>query len=98
MSVARGNNVKVLSIHDLTRRSTIPVYHFCTYISLSIHDLTRRSTGTGKTTRIKIYSFNSRPHKEVDRKSEVKHILELPFNSRPHKEVDRKYLQDFVNN
>ena len=33
-------------------------------------------------------SFNSRPHKEVDRRLAEYFIKYFPFNSRPHKEVD----------
>ena len=34
------------------------------------------------------YSFNSRPHKEVDQQRPQQLAGFLPFNSRPHKEVD----------
>ena len=36
---------------------------------LSIHDLTRRSTGYRLHNLSEVASFNSRPHKEVDRNS-----------------------------
>ena len=36
----------------------------------------------------KKYTFNSRPHKEVDRSDQVCLDLIQAFNSRPHKEVD----------
>ena len=42
VSIAARSNK--LSIHDLTRRSTISQCYFVTIKVLSIHDLTRRST------------------------------------------------------
>ena len=55
---------------------------------LAIHDLTRRSTTPGHQLRGEIFSFNSRPHKEVD-KSRLEWMRDRhSFNSRPHKEVD----------
>ena len=59
---------------------------------LSIHDLTRRSTLRSCVCSIVTLSFNSRPHKEVDRFSIVNFCVSSPFNSRPHKEVDQKVL------
>ena len=107
-----SNNGKsgVLSIHDLTRRSTVLPSIFTLYIYLSIHDLTRRSTafrdGLTATHGLSIHdltrrstilssrseencwSFNSRPHKEVDYYGGNTYGLCWSFNSRPHKEVD----------
>ena len=42
----RFRPLHVLSIHDLTRRSTYYILFLCTIFILSIHDLTRRSTKT----------------------------------------------------
>ena len=55
-----------LSTHDLTRRSTDPLWDLFGYDSLSTHDLTRRSTFASRIAACAITSFNSRPHKEVD--------------------------------
>ena len=49
------------------------------YISLSIHDLTRRSTRPGVINLIKTATFNSRPHKEVDKNPETTPTLETTF-------------------
>ena len=77
-----------LSTHDLTRRST----KWATYMEqenhLSTHDLTRRSTPWCGQNLEGGESFNSRPHKEVDRLSGSRLINARSFNSRPHKEVD----------
>ena len=55
-----------LSIHDLTRRSTL-LRDNCGFTNpLSIHDLTRRSTSNLRNTGNTVSSFNSRPHEEVD--------------------------------
>ena len=78
-----------LSIHDLTRRSTISRCNnirFC--FDLSIHDLTRRSTRMYLILVLFGFPFNSRPHKEVDCESEEVAQKMTAFNSRPHKEVD----------
>ena len=55
-----------LSTHDLTRRSTFPFLRLCSTYALSTHDLTRRSTPSAIQRRSRAFSFNSRPHKEVD--------------------------------
>ena len=55
-----------LSIHDLTRRSTGLWGYWLSLWSLSIHDLTRRSTCRECICSCSAFSFNSRPHKEVD--------------------------------
>ena len=55
-----------LSIHDLTRRSTICTLTHRRSCGLSIHDLTRRSTLSGREKLLQTLSFNSRPHEEVD--------------------------------
>ena len=55
---------------------------------LSIHDLTRRSTPVHSIPGLDRISFNSRPHKEVDRVYSDSRTSRCPFNSRPHKEVD----------
>ena len=79
----------IISIHDLTRRSTISdrtgVSRFW---KISIHDLTRRSTNAVELQRIILGYFNSRPHKEVDSLPRLLLLLLQHFNSRPHKEVD----------
>ena len=55
-----------LSTHDLTRRSTREDSGRDRSRSLSTHDLTRRSTSKERLQKLKITSFNSRPHTEVD--------------------------------
>ena len=57
---------------------------------LSIHDLTRRSTYDDIGYSIRIYTFNSRPHKEVDKCHYITYMNRESFNSRPHKEVDNQ--------
>ena len=88
-----------LSIHDLTRRSTLPRNIRSADLCLSIHDLTRRSTTCLYTIAGTVAPFNSRPHKEVDKKRECGCVYYQSFNSRPHKEVDCSradtYNQDF---
>ncbi len=77
----------VLSIHDLTRRSTLispdlPETGFFQFTT---------SQGGRHMFRISSYlysTFNSRPHKEVDYQPHPPVCLHRPFNSRPHKEVD----------
>ena len=56
----------MLSIHDLTRRSTKKFFGTFFLRALSIHDLTRRSTATVNLIDRIMRAFNSRPHKEVD--------------------------------
>ena len=77
-----------LSIHDLTRRSTGTSLNQRRIFSLSIHDLTRRSTEPSSPPSPPSATFNSRPHKEVDKKKMAARAAEETFNSRPHKEVD----------
>ena len=55
-----------LSIHDLTRRSTGLWGYWLSLWGLSIHDLTRRSTLQQVSVYACYWTFNSRPHKEVD--------------------------------
>ena len=55
-----------LSIHDLTKRSTIWIWCRNICRCLSIHDLTKRSTTASYFVRSFAKSFNSRPHEEVD--------------------------------
>ena len=43
-----------------------PFRHFRHVFRLSTHDLTRRSTDSSTHSGLAIWSFNSRPHKEVD--------------------------------
>ena len=57
-----------LSTHDLTRRSTHSLYFSAPIILLSTHDLTRRSTLFKFGRDWANYTFNSRPHTEVDRR------------------------------
>ena len=57
---------------------------------LSIHDLTRRSTADCIFCARQSNTFNSRPHKEVDRSDNTVVSFTTSFNSRPHKEVDRE--------
>ena len=79
----------VLSIHDLTRRSTPPFQEKSQVKTLSIHDLTRRSTCLCefRFRRDDILSIH-----DLTRRSTVSlHSTAArlsPFNSRPHKEVD----------
>ena len=56
---------------------------------ISIHDLTRRSTYRRSFPLSGRCYFNSRPHKEVDRKRSLSGPGKNYFNSRPHKEVDQ---------
>ena len=83
-----------LSIHDLTRRSTIdgkPAYT----LKRSFNSRPHKEVDFGKR---KVCaegrSFNSRPHKEVDSFPIYAFSFRLSFNSRPHKEVDD--LGDFL--
>ena len=78
-----------LSIHDLTRRSTLSgdlVHH--TGFSLSIHDLTRRSTAM---VHLKELSIRLSIH-DLTRRSTACSVAcsgsPGSFNSRPHEEVD----------
>ena len=78
----------ILSIHDLSKRSTINGSFAIPAKYLSIHDLPRRSTCLVFHIDVDDCSFNSRPPEEVD-----KYQANLPaalssFNSRPPKEVD----------
>ena len=78
----------ILSIHDLTRRSTA--------MTAYIHCITSFQFTTsqgGRRLRLPseycpVMSFNSRPHKEVDTAIVLYRHIPLSFNSRPHKEVD----------
>ena len=80
----------ILSIHDLTRRSTSNFMLFLLHVDqLSIHDLTRRSTVYILFLSMITLSFNSRPHKEVDTIEPPSFPGTASFNSRPHKEVDQ---------
>ena len=84
----RTEQMERLSIHDLTRRSTVFYQLFAFFYRLSIHDLTRRSTRGCKSRSQEKSSFNSRPHKEVDY-GDLSDVSDVEtFNSRPHKEVD----------
>ena len=64
---AMQTGVLYLSIHDLTRRSTFAGANWSCIVCLSIHDLTRRSTELSDEEQDNIITFNSRPHKEVDK-------------------------------
>ena len=57
-----------ISTHDLTRRSTQKPVALIEYLIISTHDLTRRSTALVFSFITRYGYFNSRPHKEVDRK------------------------------
>ena len=63
---ASSRTSRSLSIHDLTRRSTLRIPYNPPFCNLSIHDLTRRSTAWRAAPITWTRSFNSRPHKEVD--------------------------------
>ena len=78
----------ILSIHDLTRRSTPTFLRQTPHLILSIHDLTRRSTQ--KTARQAICtSFQFTTSQGGRRLSKGSSSRDSePFNSRPHKEVD----------
>ena len=80
---ARGG----LSIHDLTRRSTTGGYRV---LGMEVFQFTTSQGGrqTQALERIAKSSFNSRPHKEVDRDLDPGYFTPRSFNSRPHKEVD----------
>ena len=79
----------ILSIHDLTRRSTAGTEHYCdrrdpfnsrphTEVDAGMFGLLMRTSVT----------FNSRPHTEVDSQEWEQRLSACPFNSRPHTEVD----------
>ena len=57
-------------------------------LDLSIHDLTKRSTSPRTFPLWNIWSFNSRPHEEVDAPQPISFGPLISFNSRPHEEVD----------
>ena len=79
----------VISIHDLTRRSTLNSLILLYVFIISIHDLTRRSTQINAD---HLADFNISIH-DLTRRSTVfdrpLSRLRTHFNSRPHKEVDR---------
>ena len=79
----------ILSIHDLTRRSTIDIAF--ENIKLAFQFTTSQG---GRQNLAKLCGemapFNSRPHKEVDGRGIGVCVQHGPFNSRPHKEVDRR--------
>ena len=63
------------------------------FFRISTHDLTKRSTSFFNVKyRIAKY-FNSRPHEEVDRYTDLYSLCQRDFNSRPHEEVDGKSTQ-----
>ena len=88
ISIAKGN----LSTHTLTRRSTVATERSTYMAYLSTHDLTRRSTVCSCSDQSPFFSFNSRPHTEVDSSVIRLCFRPSPFNSRPHTEVDRRVL------
>ena len=64
------NILRVISIHDLTRRSTSTQYSYaseCRYFNSRPHKEVDRPDANAQTL---LYHFNSRPHKEVDNGSE----------------------------
>ena len=76
-----------LSIHDLTRRSTLPCNPF---VRPRIFQFTTSQGGrlVFRVILLDTKPFNSRPHKEVDLVRMCEKLQEHSFNSRPHKEVD----------
>ena len=89
-------SIIVLSIHDLTRRSTPGTERHHSGKMLSIHDLTRRST---LLQRQSLYNPPLSIHDLTRRSTQVRLYLWVhtqPFNSRPHKEVDidRRVIPD----
>ena len=87
-TVANKALEEALSTHDLTRRSTRGII---TPINIVIFQLTTSQGGRqpGNITAWRIaWTFNSRPHKEVDILSLTITEKLSTFNSRPHKEVD----------
>ena len=86
-----------LSIHDLTRRSTVlRLFH-----GLTIHPFNSRPHKEVDLQQASceqvLEPFNSRPHKEVDQRKPGRIGVYESFNSRPHKEVDihGKALKNF---
>ena len=77
-----------LSIHDLTRRSTMFDETYIAKIELSIHDLTRRSTTLQPQAQQQIILSIH----DLTRRSTISVLcgstVSESFNSRPHKEVD----------
>ncbi len=82
-------SLRILSIHDLTQRSTKGGIICHLKQILSIHDLTQRSTVCGGRGCGGNESFNSRPHAEVDPGAGADAACGVSFNSRPHAEVDQ---------
>ena len=79
---------RILSIHDLTRRSTM--IQPCSK-KLFVFQFTTSQGGRPfhLVAKAPALSFNSRPHKEVDLLRRNRERMVRSFNSRPHKEVDR---------
>ena len=88
LAVTPLSQLAILSIHDLTKRSTGVESASKLFPGLSIHDLTKRSTLTVERFALRNLSFNSRPHEEVDSGARSTSGACRPFNSRPHEEVD----------
>ena len=78
----------ILSIHDLTKRSTLPGTIVSLRPYLSIHDLTKRSTAPVRTLRasaaLSIHDLTKRSTNLTASRTS----RSSPFNSRPHEEVD----------
>ena len=86
---AQQLSLLVLSLfHNITRNRRILFPNRYTLLPPSMHGLTMRSTYTFRLYGMFSKSFNSRPHKEVDRSRSRPRRNCGSFNSRPHKEVD----------
>ena len=77
-----------LSIHDLTRRSTL-LFGSKNLLHLLFQFTTSQGGRRGlRSIQCHRVPFNSRPHKEVDTRTGTTWADIISFNSRPHKEVD----------
>ena len=78
----------ILSIHDLTRRSTVTSF-FVIIVMLPFNSRPHKEVDCPAATSEAVNNpFNSRPHKEVDVFFQILCSIPQSFNSRPHKEVD----------
>ena len=87
-SLNRKCRAQILSIHDLTRRSTVHSFPRTTAGYLSIHDLTRRSTALCTFNVSIVFPFQFTTSQGGRRCIQEDWKTVFPFNSRPHKEVD----------
>ena len=89
----RSDQMHNISIHDLTRRSTMAEKAGGLDHIISIHDLTRRSTTVHSADAIiTVFQFTT---SQGGRRVTTNNIEKaLYFNSRPHKEVDQTVFAD----